>query len=502
MNDKHRFDERSYTETTLTENLKSKAIKGSIFSFVSRIFTTLVQLVGVVVLARLLTPDDFGLFAMASVFISIFFVFQDVGLTDATIQASSLDQNTVSSLFWINSAIGFGITVILCLMSPLAVIFFKKPQLLGILIVSAFQFIFWGLSFQHMALLKRKLLFLRVAIVSSLASVISTFVGIILALKGYRYWSLVVRDLTWAICTFILAWFLCGWRPGKPVHTQEVKKLTKFGLNSVGFYIINYLSSNLDKIIIGKKFNSEQLGYYSRSYYLATTPSGQLSQSLFHVAISTLSKLRDNPSKFKSYYTDALSLISFLGMPASVILIIFSREIILLLLGPQWENSVNFLSILSLSAGFNIIYNTNGWLHVSLGRSDRWFRWGIFSSVLLILALFAGTFFGLNGIAWAYSLSIIILTFPSLLYAGHPISLSLKSVLGAILKNILAAGFSGLIVWEIKNMFLSQLATMPRLLAGISICGVVYLIFVIILSPGTKTLKEYLRQVKTGLKAS
>lgn len=500
MKDNSRSEERSYTDASVSGSLKTQAIRSSIVSFVSRILTTLMQMIGVIVLARLLTPDDFGLFAMASVFISIFFVFQDVGLTDATIQASTLNQNIVSSLFWINFGIGLAITALLCLISPLAVNFFRKPELSSILIVSSLQFIFWGLSFQHVALLKRQLLFLKTAIISVLAAAVSTTIGIILALTGCRYWALVLRDLAWAISTFALAWLFCRWRPGKPAHSQEVKNLMKFGLNSVGFYIINYFSNNLDKIIIGKKFDSEQLGYYSRSYYLATTPSGQLSQSLFHVAISTLSKLRNNPAKFKSYYYDALSLISFVGMPMSLLLTTFSREIVLLILGPKWTFSVKLLSILGVSMGFNIIYNTNGWLHVSLGRSDRWLKWGILSSFLLIIGLIAGTFFGLTGIAWAYSLLIIILTFPSLLYAGQLISISLKSIFKAVLKNTLAAYLSGVLVWQIKVVFLSKLMLFLRLLAGVLIYGLIYLLLLIIISRGLSPLKEYLRQVKSGLK--
>ncbi|MGB9845756.1 MAG: lipopolysaccharide biosynthesis protein [Methanothermobacter tenebrarum] len=476
-------------------DLKTKAMKGGLISISSRIILLGIQFIGIVVLARLLSPDDFGLIAMAQVFTNLFFVFQDVGLTDATIQASQLNHKIASTLFWINSGIGVLIALIVFILAPFAVMFFKRPQLLPILFAYATIFIFYGLSFQHQALLKRKLKFMQIGIIGVVSYFLATSTAILMAIFGIKYWALVFRDIIAAISYMILSWFFCSWRPGCPEKSEEVKKLVKFGANSVGFYIINYFSNNFDKTIIGKKFGSEPLGFYSRAYYIAATPAGQLSQSLFHVAISTLSKLREDKEKLKKYYYNAISLISFIGMPFSAYIVVMNKELIYLLLGPKWNPTADLFAILGLSAGLNIIYQTNGWLHVSLGRSDRWLKWGIFSSIILTIGMLIGMKFGIKGIAWAYTLTIILLTIPAILFAGKIINISLSLFIKSILKNTISAGISGLILYELKIRFFGNLNVISKTILSVALFIILYFTFIVILSKGTHELERYMAQI-------
>jgi PST family polysaccharide transporter len=476
-------------------DLKTKAMRGGLVSIASRLILLSIQFISVAILARLLSPDDFGLIAMAQVFVNLFFVFQDVGLTDATIQAPKLDHKIASTLFWINSGIGLIIAIFILILAPFAVMFFKRTQLLLILFIYSTIFIFYGLSFQHIALLKRKLKFLQIGIINIISYFLATAAAILMASLGMKYWALVFRDIVAAFSTMILAWIYCSWRPGKPQKSEEVKKLVKFGANSVGFYIINYFSNNFDKTIIGKKFGGEPLGFYSRAYYIAATPSGQLSQSLFHVAVSTLSKLRSNMEKFESYYFNAISLISFIGMPFSALIVVMNKELVYLLLGPKWNPTAELFAILGLSSGLNIIYQTNGWLHVSLGRSDRWLRWGIFSSIILVSSLLIGMMFGIRGIAWAYTLTIIFLTIPSILYAGKPAGLSFFSIMKAITKTSISAILSGVILFEMKIFILNNLSLIPRLAISIVVYIIPYFLLLIIFSKGTGEIKRYVMQI-------
>jgi len=479
--------------------LKNQAVKGGLVSLTSRTLSIGVHLIGVMILARLLSPDDFGLVAMASVFTNIFFVFQDVGLTDATIQAEALDHNIVSTLFWINSGIGLLIAIILAALAPLAVLFFKRKELLPILLVLSTGFIFWGLSVQHLALLKRRLLFFKVSVINILSHFMGIAAAVLIAIAGMKYWALVLREVTWALFTFILTWLYCQWRPGLPSKSPEVKKLLRFGANSVGFYIFDYFSKNMDKTIIGKRFGSEPLGFYSRACYIAVTPSAQLSGSLFHVAVSTLSKLREDKKRFLKYYSNAISLISFIGMPFSSFIVVMNKELVYILLGPKWGPTAELFGILGLSAGSYIIYQTSGWLHVSLGRSDRWLKWGIFNSIILIAGFFLGLIFGINGVAWALSLSIIALTTPSILYAGRPVLMSLSAFLGAISNNTVAAIISGVLFWQIKIQLFDSLSLVPRVTLSIILYIVLYLLILALFSRGFGKIHEYLLQIKSGL---
>ncbi len=500
MNEPGQSENQDYFVTNLSDiELKHQAIKGGAVSLIAKGLALIIQFISVVVLARLLSPDDFGIYTMATVFTSIFFVFQDVGLTDATIQAPSLNHETLSTLFWINSGIGLIIAIIVCALGPVAVLFFKKSELKLILLASSTAFIFWGLSVQHLALLKRKLQFTEASIISVTSYFLGTLASIIGAMMGMGYWSLVIRDIVSALFVFILTWIFCKWRPGLPRQSSEVNKLVKFGLNSVGFYIVNYFSNYMDKAIIGKKFGSEPLGFYSRAYYIAVTPSSFMSQSLFHVAVSTLSKLREDKKKFQAYYHNALSLISFVGMPFSAFIIILNKELVYILLGKKWAPTAGLFAILGISAGLYIIYQTNGWLHVSLGRSDRWFKWGILSAVVLVSGFLIGMLISIKAIAWAYTISIVILTIPSILYAGKPISIPFSLLAKAISKNTLAAIISGLVFWQIKYHFLDTISLIPRVIISFAIFAIIYLLILALFHRGIKPIYEYFLQIKSGL---
>jgi PST family polysaccharide transporter len=472
------------------ENLKDEAIRGGAIAVTARGLITIIQIGGTIVLARLLTPNDFGLVAMVTAFTSIFSLFQDVGLTDATIQASEINHIQVSTLFWINLAICVFITVLLIVLSPAIAWFYKNKQLIHIMMMSSVSFIFWGLTFQHMALLKRSMLFLRVGMIGVLSCLTSTGASIILALAGFRYWAIVFRDIILSITTFVLVWMFCSWRPGLPKKTSDVGPMLKFGTNSAGFYIVNYFSRNLDKILMGKKYGSAQLGFYSRAYYLSTTSTGQISDSLFHVSVSALSKLREDADKFRRYYLNAMSAISFVGMPLSVLMVVMRKELVFILLGPQWNKATEMFSILGLAAGMNILYYTNGWLHVSLGRSDRWLKWGIFSSTILAAAFIIGMFFGPKGIAWGYSIAIILLTFPGILYAGRPIGLNFNQVLAKVWRNSLAAILTGLLINYIKDFHFFEISLFLKIVISLFSYSGIYLLIIIVLYRGITPIKD------------
>jgi O-antigen/teichoic acid export membrane protein len=473
-------------------NLKNQAIQSGGISVVSKAFSTVVLIGGVVILARLLTPADFGLVAMVSVFTNIFSVFQDIGLTDATIQAKIISHKQASTLFWINSAFGLLITLVLIALSPAIAWFYKKPQLTLITVISSLSFIFWGLTTQHVALLKRQMSFFKVAIIDIISIVFSTVASIILAMVGWRYWAIVFRTIFYGVIKWILAWIFCRWRPGPPQRNSGVRPLLKFGANSIGFYIVNYIASTLDKTIIGKKSGAEQLGHYSRAYYLSTIPSDQSVLSIFHVATSTLSKLREEPGQFRRYYLNAISAISFLGMPLTMYMVAMSRELVYLLLGPQWNQAAKYFFILSLAAGMNILYSTNGWLHISLGRSDRWMRWGIFSLLTMVAGFAIGSFFGTIGVSIAYAVATNLLTFPSILYAGRPIGLRFGEVFSSIWKSTFAAILASIIIGCLKNWALSQTGLMLRLLISLLSFLGIYLVLIIIIFRGSNEIRQFL----------
>ena len=495
-----------FNDENATKNLKGKAIRSGSISVITRGLNTIILVGGVLVLARLLSPADYGLVAMSTVFTNFFLNFAELGLTDATIQATRISHEQVSTLFWIIVSVGIAITIVIIGLSPAIAAFYKRPQLKLILLVSSLGFAFSGFRPQHIALLKRHFLFGKIMAIELIANIISTIAAVIVVIAGGGYWGLVSRPLISTFTSMILTWSFCRWRPGPPRRNSGVRPLLKIGAHSIGFYLVDYLTKNLDKSLIGKKYGAESLGYYSRANYLATTPAGQFAQSLFHVAVSTLSKLRENPEEYRRYYLKSLSVISFLGMPMSIFMVVMSPEMIYLLLGPKWNQAAGLFSILGLSGGMLIISWTQGWLHVSLGRTDRWLRWGILRTIIMVAGFFLGLSYGSRGVAIAYSAVIIITTFPGLSYAGRPIDLRVREILSVVWRIIGASTLAGLLVYAIKRSGLVGAPVILRLISFLFVYSLAYLTLVTILSWSIKPIIEmtsFLRDIikRTSLKS-
>lgn len=304
----------------LKGGLKKHAIRGGGITIVSRTADFIIQTITVMILARILTPEEFGLVAMVMALSGFLAIFADLGLTDATIQTSDINHNQISALFWINVIVTGAIVLIAIALSPLVAWFYSEPRLTNIMIMSSTYLFLAALSTQHIALLKRRMLFFKISINEIIARLISSILAIILALYGWSYWSLVLREVSLGVCMTVGAWVLCRWLPGWPSHRKDIESMLKFGRNTIGAFITGYFSRNLDKILIGWRYGANQLGYYHRAYYLFVLPTTQSTEALKNVATSTLSKLRSEPTKYHSYYLKAVSVLSFIGMPISFFL--------------------------------------------------------------------------------------------------------------------------------------------------------------------------------------
>lgn len=494
----------------LESDLKRRAVRAAGVTIVSQVANTCIRMISTVILARLLTPHDFGLVAMVTSVYVFFQMFRNLGLNEAIIQREEINHKQISTLFWINVAFCFGITLIFIALAPLIAWFYKEPQLKSISIIISLEFIFGGLSTQHLALLKRKMQFFGPSVNEIIAAIISIMVAITLAWKGWGYWALVARNLTVAMATAVGAWILCGWRPSLPAFGSGVGPMLKFGINNLGTYTVSYFSQNLDKILIGWRNSAQSLAYYDRAYQLFMMPASQLSWPLHHVAVSTLSRLRNDPEKYRRYYLNAVSILAFIGMPVSAILTVTGKDVILLLLGPQWPKAAEIFSVFGLGIGIMVLWYTHGWLHVSLGRPDRWFLWTVVNSVVTIVSFLIGLPFGPLGVAIAYTASLYVLIGPCLWYAGRPINLRLSSVVLATWKCFLSALGAGLLCWFViysfdltSNIFL-RLNIFVRLFSSFMLCISVYLILIVALYQNTKPISQFIsafRDMVPGLRS-
>ncbi len=436
----------------LQTDLKRKAVRGAGFTISAQMISYALQTVGTIILARLLSPEDFGLVAMVTAFSLLVQNFGVNGFTEAVIQRDDISQDQISKLFWVNLVIMLALTLAFVAFSPVLAWFYKEHQLIKIGFVMSLSIIFSGLSTIHWALLSRSMKFHLTSIISIFAALLSTGLAIIAAMKGMGYWSLVLRRLAQPLGVAICAWVVCRWLPRLPAKGTRIGSLLKFGVRTYGYFLMDYFRKNSDRIIVGRFFGKVPLGHYDRAYQLSAILPNQLTASLAGVGVAALSRLKDDAKRFMSYYAKALSILSFVAFPGSVLLTLIGKDLIILLLGARWAEAGDIFAALGPAIGLVVIYDSNVWLHISLGRPDRLFKWSILAFFAAITAFFIGKIYGPIGVAVSYSALFYIMLLPALRYAGKPMDIKTSFHLGILWKYWTAAFVSGGLYWLLSRV--------------------------------------------------
>ncbi|OKH23069.1 lipopolysaccharide biosynthesis protein [Hydrococcus rivularis NIES-593] len=477
-------------------DLKGHSVRGGAVTVATEIIKFLLYLGSFAILARLLLPEDYGLLGMVNVVLVFFGLFEDLGLATATVQAPEINHKQVSTLFWINVALGFTLFLIFAALSPLLALFYREPRLIGITIALGSNFIFSSLSVQHRAILRRQMQFASLARMQLVAMASGLLVAIAAASYGMGYWSLVILQLAMSITGLVGFWSVCGWRPGLPQWTPEVRSMVSFGGNVTGFYFFDYLSRNLDNILIGRFWGAQQLGLYAKAYQLLMLPIQQFTGPISGVALSALSRLREEPERYRSYYYKSTQFIATLGMPVVVFMFVALDKVILTVLGEQWLGIVPIFRFLA-PAAFLGTFTWTGWVYQSLGRGDRMLRWGVISSTVDVIAFVIGVRWGTLGIATAFSLSQLILLIPNFVYCFKGTSLKMSQLAIAVSRPAIASIGAGAITLGIGQQFLN----IPNVALGFLVDCILYGLFYfglwLLLPGGKSTLLEMLQTVKT-----
>lgn len=470
------------------EGLGKQSLRGGVFSIASRGISVFTQLGSTVVLARLLSPNDFGLVAMVAAFTGFAPVLMDLGTRDAAVQKTTITEEDVSALFWLTTGIGFVLTILLAVAGPLLASFYHESRLREIALVSSLTFILSAFSCQHTALLRRAMMFREIAVIEVGSNLIGSIGAIAMALAGWGYWALVVKPIIAALFTLAAVSYWCRWLPGIPRLTAGVKEMLKFGLNVTGFTVTDYVGRAVDRIAIGRKSGAAELGFYQNAFFVYDNSLGLLAISLHSVAVASLSKLRDNLAELKRSWSKALSALVFYAMPAFALLAVTAQDFIVLILTDKWLYTGTIVSVLALRGIPHVVERTLGWLHVPAGRSDRWMRWGVFASIAQVIALFCGLPFGTMGVAAAYSISMYILFIPALAYAGRPLGIGAKDVIRVVGPQLVGALSCAAVGFALRFWVFMDLPRLARIPVLIMICGGVYLAIVVGIFRVTKPL--------------
>ena len=371
-----------------------------------------VNIVSAILLARLLGPDEFGLVAMVTSFTCFVQVLKDGGLSAVTVQKERLRDQEVSNLFWINVLFGACGTVLVCLLSPVMVWFYQRDELLIVTVTLSSCFFIGGIGVQHRALLSRLMRFRSLALINVLSVVSGSLVGIAIAFRGHGVWALVAMQVSTAVVEVACLWYCAGWLPKWPMREEGLLGSLRFGSAVAIRRSLRQIERMGGYIVLGRFIDASAVGAYSRGFALIVRPLDQLMAPIGGVFIPTLSRMQGDPDRFNAVFRRACSVIGLGLFPLSGICLATGDSIAVWLLGPKWLAAGEVFRALggcfiSIPVGYVIM-----WPLIAHARTRAIIAVGIVAAGVSALAFGSGVVYGAQGVAWAYSISSLVLILP------------------------------------------------------------------------------------------
>jgi O-antigen/teichoic acid export membrane protein len=460
------------------KDLKLKTIRGGLARFSAQGANFAVGMFSLMVLGRLLGPADYGLVGMVTAFTGVLGLFRDFGLSAAAVQRPSITDEQASTLFWINTMVGAGLTLLTISMAPAIAVFYHDRRLVAVTVVTATGFLFNAVGVQHGVHLQRQMRFTALGVISTSSTIVSAVVGIGAALAGYGFWALVLMSVIAPLVMAIASWIAAGWIPGLPHRRTGIRSMMRFGGTVTLHGIVVYTAFNLEKVLMGRFWGADALGIYGRAYRLINLPTENLNAAAGEVTFSALSRLQDQPGRLRNYFLKAYSLSLALTLPITVAFTVFSGDLILVLLGPKWTSSGPVLRLLAPTILIFALINPVSWLMYSVGLVGRSLKLGLIFTPFIVTGYVIGLRYGPKGVALGYSAVMILCALPltALCVRGTPVSL--RDILRTSARPLASAIIAGVLAFGLRIVYGHLLSPFPRLLLE---TGVLFATFAVLL---------------------
>lgn len=464
----------------MTDDLAHSAARGALFTMGGQLARILLQLLSVVILARLLTPHDYGLLAVALVVVGIGEIFRDFGLTPAAVQAPSLSDGQRDNLFWVNSALGAALAgIILLLAWPISWVS-DQPDLLGIVQALSIVFVINGLATQYRAQLMRSLRFNALAASDVLSAAVALAAAVGAALLGAGYWALVLQQLTAAAVLLVLLVWFGKWRPGRYSRRHEIGGLIRFGWHLVATNLITYGASQIDTILVAAKFGATPLGLYNRAYQLVMTPLNQIRSPLTNVALPVFSRAQEDRERFNGFVAAGqLALGYSLGLPL-LLVCGMAEPVVAIMLGPQWDAAVPLLRLFAFAGALTTLSFVGYWVYVSRGLSKQLLQYSLVSTGIRAICIVVGSFFGVVGIAAGFAIAPAIAWPLSIFWLSRLTVIPVRALYTGALRMLTASTCTALAAWAASTAVVPlaghAIALGAGLLAATGALGVLLLV--------------------------
>jgi O-antigen/teichoic acid export membrane protein len=428
------------------QDIKRMALRGGLAKLISQGGSFALRLGFIIAATRLLDPEDFGLVAMVTVVTAILDLFSTAGLSSAAVQRSTINTEQISTLFWINILVGVTLSLLCVVIAPFVVAFYHEPRLFWVTVAMGAAFVCNAAGVQHLALLQRQMRYVTLAKIEFSCQLASLGLGLCLALARYGYWALVAAAIALPAMTTLSTWTATRWIPGRPKLDAGIRSMLHFGGTVTVNGVISYMTYSFDKFIIGRVWGASALGYYSVASQLINTPTSNLNMALGSVTFSALSRLQNDPVRFRSYFLKGYTLNVTLTLPITIFAAMFARDIVLVVLGANWAEAAPIFQMLAPAVlSFGLI-NPLAWVLFASHRHVRSLQQSLVIAVLVLTGCVMGLPYGPKGIAAGFSTAMILWLIPHIVWTlrGTPITpldlvrTSSRPLIAAILSAALA----------------------------------------------------------------
>jgi O-antigen/teichoic acid export membrane protein len=456
-------------------DLKGRALHGGAVALGTQVAKLALQIGSTAVLARLLTPRDYGVVAMVAASLGFVTLFRDFGLSIATIQRERITHEEVSGLFWVNIASGIALMFVMLAGAPLVAWFYGLPELFWLTVAYAVMAPINSLGAQHQALLQRAMRYSSLAVRDAISLTVGAVVGIAAASLGLGYWALVLMQAATSVCGVTALWWQSGWLPSRPRWVKGLNSLLKFGGTTTLSNVLSFLLQGLDSVLLGYFFGAGGVGVYNRAQSLLSKPMEQVMPAIMSVTTSAFARIASDSDRFER---NTLRLLGMVACAAGLVVALTMGTadwLVALLLGPKWGAVVPMLTILALFAFVEPCASLLGTLLVVRGEPGKLVRWRLLSTPIIILGLVAGLRWGPVGVATTGAVSGLLVRAPLFFwFSGRALGLSPPHLLRGVLHYV----FAGLVVaaaliflrlaWSPENALLGLVAygTMGTVLYG------------------------------------
>ena len=389
-------------------SLRKNLISGVFYTGISKYVGVVISLIITAILSRLLTPDDFGIVAIATVIISFFGVISDLGIAPAIVQDKILSKHDINNLFSFTFWLSLVISSLFFLSAGLIGRYYDSHQLVTICRILSLSLFFNTINTVPNALLYRNKEFKFLAKRTLLVQFITGLIAVLAAIYGAGIYALLINPVLSAIFIYIITFRRFPQKLLTTLGLGTLKKIFSYSFYQFLFNLINYFSRNLDKLLIGRFMGMSPLGYYEKSYRLMMLPLQNITHVITPVMHPILSDYQDDVKYLEVAYLKIVRVMAFIGFPLSVFLHFTARELMLILFGNQWLNSVPVFEILALTVGIQIVLSTSGSIFQAAGDTKSLFISGLFSAFTNVTGILIGIFVfkSLNAVAWC-----ILITF-------------------------------------------------------------------------------------------